>query len=108
MKRKQFLSLNQEYVKRWCRLLKRWKYRKNSSTDSETEQKQTIRKTVLKYGKKAQSYRLSKSMFERIKMFKKNAGEGVVRTLSEPEHLNAAGLSSKSMEVVTKPTKTDI
>ncbi len=47
-------------------------------------------------------------MFERIKMFKKNTGEGVVRTLSEPECLNAAGLSSKSMEVVMKPTETDI
>ncbi len=63
---------------------------------------------VLKYGKKAQSYRLSKSMFERIKMFKKNTGEGVVHTLSEPERLNAMGLSSKSMEVVSKPTETDI
>ncbi len=81
---------------------------KNSSTDSETEQKQTVRKSVLKYGKKAHSYRLSKSMFDRIKMFKKNTGEGVVRTFSEPEHLNAAGLSSKSTEFVTKPTETDI
>ena len=88
--------------------VKKVEVQKNSSTDSETEQKQTIRKTVLKYGKKAQSYRLSKSMFERIKMFKKNTGEGVVRTLSEPECLNAAGLSSKSMEVVMKPTETDI
>ncbi len=47
-------------------------------------------------------------MFERIKMFKKNTGEGVVHTLSEPERLNAVGLSSKSMEVVTKPTETNI
>ncbi len=88
--------------------VKKVEVNKSSSTDSETEQKQTIRKTVPKYGKKAQSYRLSKSMFDRIKMFKKNTGEGVVRTFSEPEHLNAAGLSSKSMESVTKPTETDI
>ena len=81
---------------------------KNSSTDSETEQSQTARKVVQKYGKKAQSYRLSKSMFERIKMFKKNTGEGVVHTLSEPECLNVAGLSQKSMEVVTKHTETNI
>ncbi len=81
---------------------------KSSSTDSETEQKQTVRKSVPKYGKKAQSYRLSKSMFDRIKLFKKNTGEGVVRTFSEPEHLNAMGLSSKSMEIVMKPTETDI
>ncbi len=81
---------------------------KNSSTDSETEQNQTARKVVPKYGKKVQSYRLSKSMFDRIKMFKKNTGEGVVHTLSEPEHLNATGLSQKLMEVVTKPTETDI
>ena len=81
---------------------------KSSSTDSETEQKQTVRKSVPKYGKKAQSYRLSKSMFDKIKLFKRNTGEGVVRTLSEPERLNAAGLSTKSLEVVTKPTETDI
>ncbi len=78
--------------------VKKVEIHKNSSTDSETEQKQTARKTVPKYGKKAQSYRLSKSMFERIKMFKKNTGEGVVCTLSEPECLNAAGLLSKSMD----------
>ena len=47
-------------------------------------------------------------MFDRLKMFKKNTGEGVVRTLSEPECLNAAGLTQKSLEVVTKPTETDI
>ncbi len=88
--------------------VKKVEIQKNSSTDLETEQKQTIRKTVPKYGKKAQSYRLSKSMFVRIKMFKKNTGEGVVCTLSEPECLNAARLSSKSMEVVTKPTETNI
>ncbi len=41
---------------------------KNSSTDSNTEQSQTARKMVPKYGKKAQSYRLSKSMFDRIKL----------------------------------------
>ena len=41
-------------------------------------------------------------------MFKRNTSEGVVRTLSEPERLNAAGLSTKSLEVVTKPTETDI
>ena len=81
---------------------------KNSSTHSETEQKQTVRKTVPKYGKKAQSYRLSKSMFDKIKLFKRNTGKGVVRTLSEPERLNAAGLSTKSLEVVTRPTETDI
>ncbi len=81
---------------------------KNSSMDSETEQKQTVRKSVPKYGKKAQLYRLSKSMFDRIKLFKKNTGEGVVRTFSEPDRLNTAGLSTKSMEVVTKPTETDI
>ncbi len=81
---------------------------KNSSTNSETEQSQTAVKTVPKYGKKAQSYRLSKSMFERLKMFKRNNGEGVVHTLSEPECLNAAGLAQQSMEVVTKPTETDI
>ncbi len=88
--------------------VKKVEVHKSSSTDSETEQKQIVRKTVPKYGKKVQSYRLSKSMFERIKMFKKNTGEGVVRTLSEPEHLNAVGLLSKSMEVVTKPTETNI
>ncbi len=88
--------------------VKKVEVHKSSSTDSETEQKQTIRKSVPKYGKKAQSYRLSKSMFERIKMFKKNTGKGVVRTLSEPECLNAVGLSSKATEVVTKPTETDI
>ncbi len=81
---------------------------KNSSTDSETEQKQTVRKTVPKYGKKAQLYRLSKSMFDKIKLFKRNTSKGVVRTLSEPERLNAAGLSTKSLEVVTRPTETDI
>ncbi len=81
---------------------------KNTSTDSETEQGQTVKKVVPKYGKKAQSYKLSKSMFERLKMFKKNSGEGVVCTLSEPEHLNAAGLSQKSLEVAIKPTETNI
>ncbi len=81
---------------------------KNRSTDSETEQKQTVRKMVPKYGKKAQSYRLSKSMFDKIKLFKRNTGEGVVRTLSKPERLNAAGLSTKSLEVVTRLTETDI
>ncbi len=94
-------------MKRQCHWLKRLKH-KNSSTDSETEQSQTAKKVVPKYGKKVQSYRLSKSMFDRIKMFKKNTGEGVVRTLSEPERLNAAGMSQKSMEVVTKPTETEI
>ncbi len=89
-------------------LVKKVEIHKNSSTDSETEQNQTARKVVPKYGKKVQSYRLSKSTFDRIKMFKKNTGEGVVCTLSEPEHLNATGLSQKSMEVVTKPTKTYI
>ncbi len=64
---------------------------KSSSTDSETEPGQTLRKIVPKYGKKAQSYRLSKSMFDRLKMFKKNTGEGLVCTLSEPEHLNPWG-----------------
>ncbi len=88
--------------------VKKVEVHKNSSTDSETEQKQTVRKAVPKYGKKLQSYRLSKSMFDRIKMFKRNTSEGVVRTLSEPERLNAAGLSTKSLEVVTKPTETDI
>ena len=51
---------------------------KSSSTDSEMEQKQTVRKSVPKYGKKAQLYRLSKSMFDKIKLFKRNTGEGVV------------------------------
>ncbi len=81
---------------------------KNSSTDSETEQKQTVKKMMPKYGKKAHSYRLSKSMFDRIKLFKRNTGEGVVCTFSVPERLDAAGLSTKSMEFVTKPTETDI
>ncbi len=89
-------------------LVKKVEAHKNSSTDSEMEQSQTARKVVPKYGKKVQSYRLSKSMFDRIKMFKKNSGEGVVCTLSEPECLNATGLSQKSMEVVTKPTETNI
>ncbi len=80
---------------------------KSSSTDSETEPGQTVKKVVPKYGKKAQSYRLSKSMFDRLKMFKKNTREGVVRTLSEPECLNAMGLTHKSLEAVTKPTETD-
>ncbi len=88
--------------------VKKVEVHKNSSTDSETEQKQTVRKSVPKYGKKAQSYRLSKSMFDRIKMFKKNTGEGVVHTFSVPECLNAVGLSSKATELVTKPTETDI
>ncbi len=81
---------------------------KNSSMDSEAEQGQTTRKVVPKYGKKAQSYRLSKSMFDKIKMLKRNTGEGVVHTLSEPGRLNATGLSHKSMEVVTKLTETNI
>ncbi len=81
---------------------------KSSSMDSETEPGQTPKKVIPKYGKKAQSYRLSKSMFDRLKMFKKNTGEGVVHTLSEPEHLNATGLTQKSLEVVTKLTETDI
>ncbi len=89
-------------------LVKKVEAHKNSSTDSETEQSQTAVKTVPKYGKKAQSYRLSKSMFDRLKMFKRNNGECVVCTLSEPERLNAVGLTQQSMEVVTKPTETDI
>ncbi len=101
------LEIKPRICEKTVSLAKKVETHKNSSTDSETEQNQTTRKVVPKYGKKAQSYRLSKSMFDRIKMFKKNT-EGVVRTLSEPEHLNAAGLSQKSMEVVTKPTKTDI
>ncbi len=58
--------------------VKKVEMHKNSSTDSETEQGQTAVKTVPKYGKKAQSYRLSKSMLDRLKMFKRNNGEGVV------------------------------
>ena len=88
--------------------VKKEEVHKSSSTDSETEQKQIVTKSVPKYGKKAQSYRLSKSMFDRIKLFKKNTGEGVVRTFSEPDRLNATGLSTKSMEIVMKPTETDI
>ncbi len=88
--------------------VKKEEVHKNSSTDSEMEQKHVVTKSVPKYGKKAQSYRLSKSMFDRIKLFKKNTGEGVVHTFSEPDRLNAVGLSTKSMEIVTKPTETDI